>query len=227
MDTSGDFAVLALAHDDGFLRAARVFEGRRTLSRRLIGEMDRLLIDNGETLATLSAICVGLGPGSFTGVRVGVTTAKTLAQAQGTPLIGIDTLDAHAAAVSAPDAGTAVVPVLPSRRGEVYAAVYYAGIRSEEPFAVAADSLEERLSPGSNLVLCGRSDVLPPETKNGGIARFHQPWTPPEGLAMLGSKLLASGAFEDPLSLVPRYAAPPLITVPRNRRLLGGGKEAD
>ena len=122
MDTGGDYAVLALADEAGALKAARVFEGRRTLSRRLLGEVDGLLAGEGMTLADVSALAVGIGPGSFTGVRVGVTTAKTLAQVTGKPLVGVPTLDAYAWAWGE-DVPTLVV-LLPSRRGEVYAAVY-------------------------------------------------------------------------------------------------------
>ena len=76
-DTSGEMCVLALAEEDGAVQAVSVFESQRTLSRRLMGEVDSLLTRNGLTLADLTAFAVGLGPGSFTGVRVGVTTAKT------------------------------------------------------------------------------------------------------------------------------------------------------
>ncbi len=119
------------------MKAVSVFEGRRTLSRRLMGEVDSLLTRNGLTLADLTAFAVGLGPGSFTGVRVGVTTAKTWAQVTGKPLVGVGTLDAYASVWQTHDDDTSIVPVLPSRRGEVYAAVYRNGERVEEPFAEA------------------------------------------------------------------------------------------
>src|SRR5438874_174556 len=105
IDTSGDQAVLALADEshDGALIASSVFEGRRTLSQQLLTRIDALLKDNGLVIQDMTAFAVGIGPGSFTGVRVGVTTAKTLAQALGKPVIGIGTLDAYAAAIT--DAG--------------------------------------------------------------------------------------------------------------------------
>lgn len=116
LDTSGTFCVLVLAEDDGNVRAVSLFESKRSLSRRLLGEVDGLLTRNGLALADMTAFAVGLGPGSFTGVRVGVTTAKTLAQVLEKPLVGVGTLDAYAEALSALNG--VVLPVLPSRRGK-------------------------------------------------------------------------------------------------------------
>ena len=83
LDTSGEMCVLALAEETGTVKAVSVFEGRRTLSRKLMGEVDGLLTRNGLTLSDLTAFAVGLGPGSFTGVRVGVTTAKNVGAGDG------------------------------------------------------------------------------------------------------------------------------------------------
>lgn len=213
MDTSGTYCVLALADDaDGTVLAASVFEGRRTLSRRLMGEIDGLLTRNNLTLADLSGLAVGLGPGSFTGVRVGVTTAKTLAQVTGKPLVGVGTLDAYAAVW--PSAGeTRLVPVLPSRKGEVYAAAYQNGDCVEEPFAENVDTLAERLTGMGNAVVCGQSSLL---TQWAGPSLM-QLWTPPEGLARLAAARLTARDTDDPLSLVPLYVVAPSISTPKAR----------
>ena len=213
IDTSGTYCMLALADDaDGTVSAVSVFEGRRTLSRRLMGEVDGLLTRNGLTLSDLSALAVGLGPGSFTGVRVGVTTAKTLAQVTGKPLVGIGTLDAYAAVW--PSAGeTRLVPVLPSRKGEVYAATYQNGECVEAPFAENVDALAERLTEAGGVIVCGQSPLLP---KWAGPS-LTQPWTPPEGLARLAAARLSIGDTDDPLSLVPLYVVAPSISTPKAR----------
>ena len=213
MDTSGTYCVLALADEaDGTVQAVSIFEGRRTLSRRLMGEIDSLLTRNGLTLPNLSALAVGLGPGSFTGVRVGVTTAKTLAQVTGKPLVGIGTLDAYAAVWSAPG-GTRLVPVLPSRKGEVYAAKYQNGECVEAPVAESVDTLAERLTKMGGVTVCGQSALLP-EWAGPGLA---QPWTPPEGMARLAARRLTEGDTDDPLSLVPLYVVAPSISTPKAR----------
>lgn len=205
LDTSGTFCVLALAGDDGSVQAVSLFQSKRSLSRRLLGEVDGLLSRNGLTLADMTAFAVGLGPGSFTGVRVGVTTAKTLAQVLEKPLVGVGTLDAYAAALSGLDGVS--LPVLPSRRGEVYAAVYERGEGIEGPFAASLEAISER----QNVTLCGDAALIP----NWSGPAVFQPWTPPEGLCRIAARRLANGDTDNPFSLVPLYVVAPSISTPK------------
>ncbi len=206
LDTSGTFCVLALAEDGGGVRAVSIFESKRALSRRLLGEIDGLLTRNGLTLADMAAFAVGLGPGSFTGVRVGVTTAKTLAQVKEKPLVGVGTLDAYAEVLCG--LAGSVLPVLPSRRGEVYAAVYdERGKSVEAPFAAAIEVIGAR----QNAVLCGDAALIPEWV---GPAVF-QPWTPPEGLCKIAARRLHNDDTDNPFSLVPLYVVAPSISTPK------------
>jgi len=205
LDTSGTFCVLALTDDDGSVRAVSLFESKRSLSRRLLGEVDGLLTRNSLTLADMTAFAVGLGPGSFTGVRVGVTTAKTLAQVLEKPLVGVGTLDAYAEALSG--LSGVVLPVLPSRRGEVYAAGYENGEGVEAPFAASYEAIGGR----QNVTLCGDTRLI---TDWAGQAIF-QPWTPPDGLAKLAARRLQNADTDDPFGLVPLYVVAPSISTPK------------
>lgn len=214
MDTSGEYGVLALADADGSLRAVQVFPGRRTLSQRLLGVMDGLLRGEGLTLADVTGLGIGIGPGSFTGVRVGVTTAKTLAQVTGLPLVGIPTLEAYAACWNV--AAGALVVLLPSRRGEVYAAVSSPGQPHPIPFAESVDALERRidaLSAQGCVACCGAVSLLahPP------ALALELPYVPPEGLARVAAQRLAQGMTDDPLALTPLYVVPPAISVPKEK----------
>ena len=209
MDTSGAFCVLALAEDDGSLRAVSLFESKRTLSVRLLGEVDGLLTRNGLTLGDMTAFAVGLGPGSFTGVRVGVTTAKTLAQVTGKPLVGVGTLDAYASVLA--ELGRPVMPALPSRRGEVYAASYQGQECLEAPFAASLDEAQARLEALPNAVLCGDTRQLP-DWQGPAVTQL---WTPPEGLAKIAARRLQNGDTDDFLSLVPLYVVAPSISTPK------------
>ncbi len=212
LDTGGPMCVLALADEDtGAVRSVSVFEGRRTLSRRLMGQMEALLAGDGLTLEDVSAFAVGIGPGSFTGVRVGVTTARTLAQVMGKPLIGVGTLDAYAAVWGRDESETLVVPVLPSRRNEVYAAFYKGGVCVEAPFAASPDALTARLHSLPNVVVCGEPSLLP-QWQGASAA---QPWTPPDGLARLAARRLAARDTDDFLGLLPSYVVPPNISTPK------------
>jgi tRNA threonylcarbamoyladenosine biosynthesis protein TsaB len=221
MDTSGEYAVLVLATDAGVVQAASVFEGKRSLSRRLMGQMDGLLKVNGLTLGDVSAFAVGIGPGSFTGVRVGVTTAKTLAQVTGRPLVGIGTLEAYADGWR--DSDVVVVPVLPSRRGEVYAGIYKRGQAMEAPFAESYEAMAARLeamNDAGKLIVCGATGLLSP----GRYPALAQPCVPAEGLARLAAQRLQSDDVDDPLALVPLYVVAPSISTPRRpAEVLPGG----
>ena len=244
IDTSGDYGVVALGENDGSVKAVSVFEGRRTLSRRLLGVIDTLLKENGLTLRALTGLAVGIGPGSFTGLRVGLTTMKTFAQVTGLPLVGVGTLDAYAYAVDA----TSVAVATPSRRGEVYVAIYAfdppgSPFPGEErgwgrgvstPIAASTSDLAGRLlSIAGGLVLTGGpgalAEILAPQSLSApimgdqnvlGILRVPRPWTPPEGLARISAARLTAGEVDNPISLVPAYVVPPAISTPRDSSIL-------
>ena len=92
-----------------------------THSRRLLRSIDGLLQDCSLRLADLGAIAVGLGPGSFTGLRIGMATAKGLCHGAGIPLIGIASLDAIGTAVNS---DKLICAVLDARKKEVYSCFY-------------------------------------------------------------------------------------------------------
>lgn len=87
-------------------------------SERLLAAIDRLLTDGGVGLAELDAVAVSIGPGSFTGLRVGLSTAKGLAMGRGKPLVAVPTLEAMAALF--PYSNALIAPMLDARRNEVY-----------------------------------------------------------------------------------------------------------
>ncbi|OLC39098.1 MAG: tRNA (adenosine(37)-N6)-threonylcarbamoyltransferase complex dimerization subunit type 1 TsaB, partial [Candidatus Rokubacteria bacterium 13_1_40CM_4_69_5] len=92
-----------------------------THSERLMPAIDRVLTDAGWTPADLQGLAAAVGPGSFTGLRIGLSAVKGLALALGIPIAAVPTLDAMAA--SLPFASLPVCPVLDARKGEVYCAL--------------------------------------------------------------------------------------------------------
>lgn len=101
-------------------------------------------------------IAVGVGPGSFVGIRIAIATANGLAASTGLPLTGICTLDAVAAGLRESDGARECLAVLDARRGEVFAALYApTGERIWEPFVVPPDELAERLAERPAPVLAG------------------------------------------------------------------------
>jgi tRNA threonylcarbamoyladenosine biosynthesis protein TsaB len=101
-----------------------------------------LLDDAGLRFADVELIGVGLGPGTFTGLRIGVATARSLAQATDAGIAGVPSLQALAQNVAAPD----VLAVLDARRGEAFVAGFRDGAQVLEPAALAPEALE-RLAP--------------------------------------------------------------------------------
>jgi tRNA threonylcarbamoyladenosine biosynthesis protein TsaB len=151
---------------DGEPLAERVSKPRSVLE-----DIDFLLREGGVEPAQLDALAVGTGPGSFTGVRIGLATARALAFALDLPAAGVSTLDALAA--GAP--GT--VPVIDAKRGEVFA------LLEGEARCSRPDELD--FAPGTVLVGDGalryrasleeQSAVIPPDESDQHVprARFH------------------------------------------------------
>lgn len=125
----------------------------------------RLLDDAGLTFTDLDRIVVGTGPGTFTGLRIGVATARALAQASQAELVGVSTLHALAesAAASAPDGR--VLAVLDARRGEAFTALYEHGRELSPAAAVTPELLARMARPDALAVGDGAvrfRDVLAP-----------------------------------------------------------------
>ena len=121
----------------------------------------RLVEEAGLTFGQLDRIVVGVGPGTFTGLRIGVATARALAQGTGADLVGVSTLRALAANA----AGRPVLAVLDARRGEAFAAEYEGATEIRAPAAVTPERLAEMARPGLLAVGDGSvrfRDVLEP-----------------------------------------------------------------
>ncbi|HDS30915.1 MAG TPA: tRNA (adenosine(37)-N6)-threonylcarbamoyltransferase complex dimerization subunit type 1 TsaB, partial [Firmicutes bacterium] len=120
IDTSTKQAVIAIESDGEIV--ARYFQPRAT-QKVIFGELSSML--EPDTLAQLDGIAVGLGPGSFTGVKIGVMSAKTLSWARNIPIVGVGSLDAVAASTPAHEnPEISLVVAVPSTKGEAYIRIY-------------------------------------------------------------------------------------------------------
>ncbi|MCL1872392.1 MAG: tRNA (adenosine(37)-N6)-threonylcarbamoyltransferase complex dimerization subunit type 1 TsaB [Promicromonosporaceae bacterium] len=126
IDTSAAIAV-ALVSDDGERLASRAVDERRRHAERLAPLVAEVLAEAGLTRADVTAVVAGTGPAPFTGLRVGLVTARTLALALGVPVLGVPSLDAVAVQAVA-DLGLTpddeVLVAADARRKEVYWARY-------------------------------------------------------------------------------------------------------
>jgi len=132
MDTTHEFGSLALARD-GAAVAEVAMHAPEGFGQVLFGHLERLLAGAGITANSIDCFAAASGPGSFTGVRVGLACAKGLAEAAGKPAAAISNLRAMAWFGKAPLRAV----VLDARRGEVYGAVYDAQGRLVSPEVVA------------------------------------------------------------------------------------------
>jgi tRNA threonylcarbamoyladenosine biosynthesis protein TsaB len=166
--------------DEHHLLGSVLRYGGRSHSQRIMAGLDSLLHDLGLTTAKLSGVAVSVGPGSFTGVRVGLAAAKALAYAAEIPLVGVSTLEAFAYRALGADCGGGVsdsppllCPILDARRGEVYWTLYdpspgagAAVARDMEPKATPSGSGLARLVPESSTradtIARALAEALPP-----------------------------------------------------------------
>ncbi len=109
--------------NDGEVIGLQILNNDLTHSRRLLRTIDDVIIKAGIGWQQIDGVAVGLGPGSFTGLRIGMATAKGLVASAGIPLLGVSTLDSLAAGCM-PMKGCRVCSVIDARKKEVYAAFY-------------------------------------------------------------------------------------------------------
>ncbi len=121
INTSTSEGGVALMGDEGLI-AEYSLHSKATHSERLLPSIDRLLQDTELTFRDLSGIAVAVGPGSFTGLRIGLASAKGLALSSDLPLVGIPTLPAMAR--NLPFCAYAICPMIIARKKEVYWALY-------------------------------------------------------------------------------------------------------
>src|SRR3972149_6461465 len=196
---------------------------RPTHSERLMAAVDHLLHLSGWELGQLEGLAVAIGPGSFTGLRIGISAVKGLALGLGIPVAAVPTLDALAATL--PFAAHPVCPVLDAKKGEVYASLYHwsggAMGRDWEYLAVAPEALCDRLR-GLVIFVGDAVETLGGllRARLGDNARFapaarRQP--SPGCVGALGHALLLAGQTVDASALTPLYLRPSEAELKRRR----------
>ncbi len=181
-DTSTDWLSIAIGRSDQIIAEIEERAPRAHLNR-LLPAIDDLLKKAGGAPGDIEQIAVGVGPGSFTGVRIAISTAQGLAHAIGCPLIGVSTLDTIAARL--PKSNATIYPILDAKRGEVYTAGYNnLGHRVSDHQVLAPEKLARKLSEsGKPVLMTGDGlekyrDIF--QNELGDLATFSKPtlWPP-------------------------------------------------
>ncbi len=217
IETATPVASVALA-GKGAVLAERMVLNQRTHSVNLLPMVKEVLEECGLAGKELAGVAVSSGPGSFTGLRIGMSAAKALAQVWGLPCAGVPTLEA----MVQPLAGTGALacPLLNARKGEVYAALYSCqGNRAVclwGPVSAGPESLAQELSAlGRPVLLLGEGALVFAgvfKALLGEMARFAPASASfPRGgaVAELGLLLLEEGRGSSPHDLRPEYVRLP------------------
>ena len=197
IDTSGPVIGVALLCDgDVRVRTERVARGAEA---RLVPWIHELAAEVGIALAELDGLAVGVGPGAFTGVRVGMATAAGLATALNRPLWGCDSLAPRAARV-----GPRALALLDARKGRVYAAAYDDGV-VQEPADVTADVAVTWLT--APFMATGEGALVYADLVRAAGGQIADGADDPgvDALARLAAVALAEGRGRPPHEIAPTY----------------------
>jgi tRNA threonylcarbamoyladenosine biosynthesis protein TsaB len=215
IETATSICSVGIADNEKVIAEIR-FDIKNIHAEALSASIEQLLRLSGMALKNIEAFAVSIGPGSFTGLRIGLATAKGLAFAAGKPLVAIGTLLAQAGASNLWPANgeqRAVVPVIKARAGEVYAAHFQSAwpmpiAASAEVLLAVADFSSWLQTPA---VLCGNGVAM--LQAHGVLENLPDAIIIPEAAAMLGGGLIArlgaikfaAGEVADLATLEPHY----------------------
>lgn len=212
IETSTDVCSVAISRGLNLIGHVLEREGRRHAAfLPLMIESARLKA--GLSLEALDAVSYSKGPGSYTGLRVGLSTAKGICFALGKPLIGISTLLAMSYGSGAEWPGSILIPMIDARRDEVYREVYNpdrAVIEPAAPLILTRESFREYLDQGEHVLLCGngalkaRSILRPSELLHFGGFEIDAAYLVPPAV-----NCFLKGQFENLAYAVPEYLKAP------------------
>jgi len=220
IDTATDMASIALSHRSE-VRAEMTWPSGQNHTVELVPNLIHLLHQAKAEIPQIDAIIVTKGPGSFTGLRVGVGTAKGLAFALGTPLVGIGTLEVEAFPHA--EVGLPICPLLDAGRGEVATALYQLKrgkwLKLTEEHITTIEELCLKIN--TRTLFCGllSSDIAQQiERRLGKRAVILKASLRRAGsLAQLGWRRLERDECDNPATLQPLYLRRPVVTTSKKR----------
>ncbi len=222
IDTATDTASLVLVQN-GEVLAESTWCCEQSHTIQLLPHLVDLLNQNNLSLQSVDCIIVVRGPGSYNGLRVGISTAKGLAFSLGIPIIGISSLELEA--YQHADTGLPICPILNAGRGEIATATYQKKNNKWSQLAPEHITTVDQLLPQINTktVFCGEfipsiATELRNQLKEKAV--ISSPVTPAQRaslFAKLGRMKLEAGSYDDPVTLQPLYLRRPQITKPKHR----------
>lgn len=205
IETSGRAGSVALVEDGVFLAARELSASGRRHARTLVPEIGILLAACDYTPRDIGLVAVSIGPGSFTGLRVGVVCAKTFAYTVGCFLVGVDTFLAVAARQEGLDRIWIIDDAL---RGDIFAGEYAADEGQwsclTPPRLVAMEDWRRGIGPGSRVSGPGVNKLA---TELSGFCLAAEELRSPHAreIALLGAATVQAGRVDNPWTLEPNY----------------------
>ncbi len=213
IDTSTTINSVCILDDNGIL-VEHIVSSRNSHNRVLLRNLDICIREAGTRLEEIDALAVALGPGSFTGLRIGISTAKTLAWANRLPVLGIPTLDALA--LNVPCSEYPVCALLDARKKEVYCSIYRNTAGYPESLTKYLVLLPEKLAEliSSPTVFVGNGwllyeSFLKKKLRKNALSlppSFHTMRA--SNIATLARLRLEKNDVDDPVTLKPIYVRP-------------------
>lgn len=234
IETGTEVCSVALAQD-GEMISLRESGGGRAHANNLGVYIDEVLRENDLDADELDAVAVGGGPGSYTGLRIGVSTAKGLCYALGKPLIAVDSLKAlaniameefEAGIIDLDNPGTALLaPMIDARRMEVYTRLFDTklnALNETQAHILTAESFADVFAAGRELLVFGNgaqkcADLLP-QAKLARIASSAR------GLVTLAEAAYRAGEFVDTAYYEPYYLKDFVVTRSKRNPLAAASK---
>ena len=222
IETSTDICSVALSADRDVL-SIKEKKATRDHAAIITNMVDDVLKEASLKFSDLDAVVLSEGPGSYTSLRVGMSTAKGICFALDLPLIAVKTLESMAEAVIAQeDNFDYVCSMIDARRMEVYASLFNKDgkcLVENEPLVLEPDSLDNYLRNGKKLLLCGNgSDKAMELYKEKNVADTAIR-TSAKNLLEAGLRSFQSKDFVDLAYFSPNYIKPPNITIAKKRLL--------
>lgn len=218
IETATEICSVSLSHDGKTIALAETDKGFSHASTLTI-LIQKCLDETNLSLNDLDAIAISQGPGSYTGLRIGVSVAKGICYALDKPMIAIDTLEALAWACANEEKQDAhYCPMIDARRMEVYTAMY--NLQGEEEQSVNAlivekDAFEDIFAKEKTIIFCGNGAQKCKPVLTSHFAKFSPVICSAKHLSFLAKKHFDESKFCDVAYFSPLYYKSPNITIPK------------
>ncbi|MCC8035693.1 MAG: tRNA (adenosine(37)-N6)-threonylcarbamoyltransferase complex dimerization subunit type 1 TsaB [Rikenellaceae bacterium] len=223
IETGTDVCSVSLSRD-GETAAVKESGGGNDHARTLAVLIDGILKENGIGPEKLGAVAVSGGPGSYTGLRIGVSTAKGLCYGAGIPLISVGSLYSLAAVAIEQQgpftAGTILCPMIDARRMEVYARLYDHDLRplsQTGAHIISSDSFAENISEYEKFLIFGSGAAKCREVLANPKVEYLDVRPSASGLVAAAWEKYRAGEFEDAAYFEPFYLKDFVVTASRKK----------